>query len=317
MRAPNYTVRAGNPAVLDSTVRFEDLIFSSDVVQAVVVEESSWTSLFLQKVPKAPDLLSLRLQNLGSQHFDKFHENKETLADLQNLTLVLTYLAIFDRPNCSFSSIFKGHYTKQDEVDAGRFILRDKQLVSIGYGRRKERPIFLFEHWLVFCREKGHHQIGVQMVPLKNILLVFYRRQSMGAVLTVYWNQGTSESSERQNISGAEIYFVDMDALTIWAAFLSLATTASRNGLANQSKSEETQTWPTLKASEVDNRHVKFLLDLGPISVKQALHHLLPPLRSQVLYPNESARLWKQLEDLGERVLRQNEIAQPQTAISD
>lgn len=304
--APDCKVQVANPAALDPTARFEDVIFSPNLVHAVVVEKSDWRSFFLQKVPRAPNLLSLRLQSLGGRLFDKFVDNKETLSDLQNLTLVLTHLAIFDRPNCSFSTIFEGDYTQQDDDDAGPFLLRDKQLVSIGYGRRKERPIFLFERWLVFSREKGDQQIGVQRVRLEKLLLVLYRRQSVGAgVLTVYWNQGTPQ---RQSISGAEIYFDDMSALVIWAGFLSAATTASINGSVNQRKSEDAQTRPTWEVPAVEYSSVKFLLDLGPMSIHQALEELLPFLINEVLSPDNSSRMWKQLDVLGKQVFERNEF---------
>jgi len=309
--APDCKVQVANPAALDPTARFEDVIFSSNAVHAVVVEKSDWEFFFFQKVPRAPNLLSLRLQTLGGRIFDKFVDNKETISDLQNLTLVLTHLAIFDRPNCSFSTIFEGDYTKQNDDDAGLFLLRDKQLVSIGYGRRKERPIFLFERWLVFSREKGDQQIGVQRVRLEKLLLVLYRRQSVDAgVLTVYWTQGTPQ---RQSISGAEIYFNDMSAFVIWAGFLSVATTASINDSVHQVKSEDALTQSTWEVSEVENSSVKFLLDLGPISIDQALEQLLPFLRNKVLSTDNSSGMWRQLDVLGKQVFEQNEICRFQS----
>jgi hypothetical protein len=333
-----YRVQFADPAALDPTSRFEDVIFSSNVVHAVVVDKSDGMFFAFPKVPRAPNLLSLRLKNLGGRLFDRFADNKETLSDLQNLTLVLTHLALFDRPNCSFSTIFEGDYTKQNDDDAGLFLLRDKQLVSIGYGRRKERSIFLFERWLVFSREKGDQQIGVQRVHLEKLLLVLYRRQSVGAgVLTVYWNQGTLH---RQRISGAEIYFDDMSALVIWAGFLSMATTASINGSVNQMNPEDAQTqstWGATTASingsvnqmkskdaqtqlewhAVENRPIKFLLDLGPISIHQAVEQLLPFLRNEVLSPDDSLHMLEQLDVLGNQVFEQNEIRWLQALILD
>ena len=303
--APDYKVRVKNPAGLDPIPLFEDVIFSEDVIQAVIVEKSDLEFLFLQKVPKAPDLFSLRLKTVGGRLFDVFVDQKEILLDLQNLTLLLAHLALFDRPNCSFSTIFEGTYTEQNDVEAGPLLLQDKQLVSIGYGRRKERSIFLFGHWLVFSREKRNQQIGAQRVRLEDLLLVLYRRQSAngGGVLTVYWNQGTLQ---RQKISGAEIYFDDVRALIIWAGFLAVATTASINGSVSQKKSEDRQTWPTRELLKDENSSFNYLVNLGAISMRQALDQLLPLLKSPalLLYADHDTT-WKRLELLGEQVCAQ------------
>jgi hypothetical protein len=297
-------IRVTNPSKpsSDETPLFEDIKFTCDGIQVVIVEQLDLKSFLHKQLPKAPNLMRLQLRKLDRPILDKFVAVEESLLDLQELTLVLTYLAAFRQKKCYFSTIFEGHYTKEDDKVAGRFLLRDNQLVSIGYGRRKSRQLYLFENWLIFSRPREDQQVIVQKVPIQNLLLVFYRRQNVGAgILTVYWNQG---GSEKQNVCSADIFFDDASALIIWAGVLSAATTAPVNSSADQDRPNEGRLWPTWPPwpAPPRDRFFKYLLDLGPLSVQQALQQLLPSLRNQRLHPEDSTKILTDLTALGKDV---------------
>jgi hypothetical protein len=265
-----------------------------------MVDQFDGFVFFGTKAPTAPNILQLQLLSPDPPILNEFIDQKERLSDLQNLILVLTCLSTFNLEKQAFSAIFEGNHTRLDAEFAGRFILRDKQLVSIGYGRRKERQLYLFENWLVFSRPRGAKQIIVQKVPIDRLLLVFYRRQDVGAgILTVYWSEAGC-NNQIGSVHGADIFFDCASSLALWAGYLAVATTARVNQSANQGRLKEPDIWPML--SFLARESFKRILELGPISIQQALSLILPSLRGVKLDPENRVSLSAQFQALGKRV---------------
>lgn len=266
--------------------------FTYQKMQVVVVGKPSDSfSLYFEAV-KVPQIEGLSLRCLDRPLLQKFEHKKTEPRLLSLLGLILLYIATFAEPECLwFSSIFEGTHTDAEKQTAGRLLFRDKQSVSMAFGRRKTRQLYLFEGCMIISRPRAPRQIILEMIPLNRLLLVVYQHMSehgCAGILTVYWKQ---DDHDKQEVCSADIFFDDIDSLVIWAGFLSLWTVASNMYSRNESAEANSKLHgikrnslsivsTTSELDTHDDHNFKYLLDHRPLSLSGAIDQLVPELLS-------------------------------------
>ncbi|KAH7355456.1 hypothetical protein BKA65DRAFT_535671 [Rhexocercosporidium sp. MPI-PUGE-AT-0058] len=121
-------------------------------------------------------------------------------------------------------------WDKEAQGSAGRLVLHKTLLTSHDNGRPKEREVLLFQHKLLFLRNKGDFKMVIWDISLwKDVILIAYnpigrlRRAKDTSMesgsLTVYWKM---EMAGKPRVSAVQLYFDDPWSLQLWAAFLAL-----------------------------------------------------------------------------------------------
>jgi hypothetical protein len=201
----------------DSLFRGE-VHFGTDPNKIVTAEY--WTCASQVRVP---NIVTLRLRATGKSDLELFTKGERTSKNLHEICHVIIHLLIVRRMNKQFANIFAELGTPENVSAAGILLFIDKLRVSIDYARIKEKTVCLFEKCLVFARQKGHELIIVHRVFLSDLLEVRYRFEHPGkgsGFLTIYWRE--HEPPNEGRVSGARMFFNDLDVLKIWGAFLAI-----------------------------------------------------------------------------------------------
>jgi hypothetical protein len=122
----------------------------------------------------------------------------------------LTFMSLCFSGEVSFHRYIPRIGAVDGNADLGILILRDQARVSLGFGRMKEKSLFLFQNCLVFATSKSLEQVIVHQVPSSDLLEVRYRAEDPrkgSGVLTIYWRE---VQSKWQEVYGAQLFS------TIW-----------------------------------------------------------------------------------------------------
>jgi hypothetical protein len=194
--------------------------FGTDPNKIVTAEYWTWAQHL-----RVPNVNTLRLREIGKPVLERFAKGQRTSKDFDRICHVIMHLAIAGRMNHKFADIFAEAGTPENVSAAGICLFGGELRVSIDYARIKEKTVCLFENCLVFARQKGHELIIVHQVFLSDLLQVRYRPEYPGkgsGFLTIYWRE--HQPSKERKVSGARLFFNDLDVLKIWAAFLAMNT---------------------------------------------------------------------------------------------
>lgn len=271
-----------------------------DSSRKVVVEAKDYSFMApLQKKVKGPDILTLSMRKTNFPTTSYFERGGAfTLGDLQRLTEVIFYLALKRHYYCGNSYLHFHEWTLQDYSKAGILLLRDNVLVSVGLGRPKKKNIQLFEHLLVFSRSNSHRHIISHKIPTSSLLVVNYRRQdpawsreSGTGYISLYWSV---EQPGGHQVERTDMFFNDLNALKIWAAFLS-----SSLSLVSLSASHTVLHFDELLSIDMDGPLSGSRL--STISTLQPLLSLLPLIKSRELNVRSTYDVSKILDFLGAR----------------
>jgi len=270
----SYIIRISKRELSESPVVADEIHFGTDPNKIVTAESFNWHVEQLSWQIQVPSIETLQLRDISKSNFECFDEGGYSLKDLDEVSRMLIHLALSRRRKSLFADIFREIDAGEENAAVGILLLRDKARVSIGFGRIKEKNLFLFEKCLVFARSKSLELVIVQRISLSNLLQVRYRsedpRQGNG-ILTVYWREGQSKG---QKVFGAEIFFDNMSVLKIWAAFLTI--NASTEAAAANYRVIPTHSW--LKDMNFFHRIPKL----------QEVLSLLSAMKSGVLDPDDS-----------------------------
>lgn len=200
--------------------KFKEIYFSSGTSELVVVE--SILSITGQDHLWRPNFFDFHLFEL----VDNFSGTPVTHyvdVDFSSLNIHaqgLLYNALYMDNQSVFSTpgmTFLG-WSGSDVETAGLLVLQDIQLISIHYGRRKLKGIYLFQHRLVFTRRNGAQIIIVEKINTQDILLVVIRDRCQDSkALSIFWED---KSSDIPRARCAVVYFPDEATLVLWAGFL-------------------------------------------------------------------------------------------------
>jgi hypothetical protein len=195
----------------------------TDPNKIVTAEYWIWGNEHLVWQFRVPNVMTLRLREIGKSGLEIFAGDEHTSKNLARICDVIMHLAEVRRISKRFTDMFAKPGTPENILAAGILLFSDELRVSIGYARIKERTVFLFENCLVFARQKALKLIVVHRVSLSDLLQVRYRFEHPGkgsGILTIYWRE--HQTSNEWKVSGARMFFNDLDLLKIWAAFLAI-----------------------------------------------------------------------------------------------
>jgi hypothetical protein len=124
-------------------------------------------------------------------------------------------------------SLIDYKWNKETQKSAGSLVLHDFLMTSYNHGRTKKREVLLFQHKLLFLRNKGSLKMVVWDISLrKDVLQIAYSPKDLlqladddAGSLTVYWK---TKMDGEPRVSGVHIYFEESWCLGLWAAFLAL-----------------------------------------------------------------------------------------------
>jgi hypothetical protein len=199
--------------------------FGTDPNKIVTAEYWTWGEGDGSWQLRVPNVVTLRLREIGKPVLERFAEGQCTSKNLDRICHVIMKLAISTRMNKRFADIFAEPGIPENVAAAGILLFSDELRVSIEYARIKEKTVCLFDNCLVFARKKGHELIVVHRVFLSDLLQVRYRFEHPGkgsGFLTIYWRE--HRPFNERKVSGARMFFNDLDVLKIWAAFLAINT---------------------------------------------------------------------------------------------
>jgi len=281
----NYIIRISKRELSECPVVVDEIHFGTDPNKIVTAESWNWHVEQLSWQIQVPSIETLQLRDISKSNFECFDEGGYSLKDLDEVSRMLIHLALSRRRKSLFADIFREIDAGEENAAVGILLLRDKARVSIGFGRIKEKNLFLFEKCLVFARSKSLELVIVQRIFLSNLLQVRYRsedpRQGNG-ILTVYWREGQSKG---QKVFGAEIFFDNMSVLKIWAAFLTINASTEAAAAANY-RVIPTHSW--LKGMNL----------LPRIPKLQEVLSLLSAMKSGFLDPDDSEFVLRYLREL-------------------
>jgi hypothetical protein len=209
----------------DSLFRGE-VHFGTDPNKIVTAEYWTWGEGDGSSQLRVPNVVTLRLREIGKPVLERFAKGETRASkNLDRVCHLIMHLAMVRRINKRFADIFAEPGTTENVPAAGILLFSDELRVSIDYARIKQKTVCLFENCLVFARQKGHELIMVRRVFLSDLLQVRYRVEHPGkgsGSLTIYWSE--HQPSNERKVSGARVFFNDLDVLKIWAAFLAINT---------------------------------------------------------------------------------------------
>lgn len=194
--------------------------FGTDPNKIVTVKYSTWDWQL-----RVPNIVTLRLREIGKPVLETFAEGERTSENLDRICHVIISLATVRRINKRFVDLFAEPGAPENVSAAGVLMFSDELRVSIDYARIKVKTVCLFKNYLVFARQKGQELIVVHRVLLSDLLQVRYRFENPGkgcGFLTICWRE--YQPSNERKVSGARMFFNDLDVLKIWAAFLAINT---------------------------------------------------------------------------------------------
>jgi len=196
----------------------------TDPNKIVTAEYWIWGNEHLVWQFRVPNVMTLRLREIGKSGLEIFAGDEHTSKNLARICDVIMHLAEVRRISKRFTDMFAKPGTPENILAAGILLFSDELRVSIDYARIKEKTVCLFENFLVFARQKKSHKlIMVRLVFLSDLLQVRYRVEHPGkgsGFLTIYWSE--HQPSNERKVSAARMFFNDLDVLKIWAAFLAI-----------------------------------------------------------------------------------------------
>jgi hypothetical protein len=282
-------------------------------------------------VPRAPDLSRIGLQDMNQDLVSKFMvwaPGPSILSILAQILLLIAPIRQRQFPVC------EEYWSTLDAEAAGPFVLRDTQVSSLDYGRRKPREIYLFSKLLMIARRKNDEIVITEKINLDDILLIGHPHHGASAsTLIIYWRSGCLIATP---IRCLEIDFLDTTALILWAGFLSVRTptvfissSVVQKDPISVNISIPTDTSqilgpmhtynvdpPAVVSSLHATKYLSYFAHIGLTSLRQAVDVLLPLVRSITQGSSNRKDIIRVLADLGQKLsLQTHELCANDTPV--